>query len=588
MKRFTPILITVSCAAFYLLGHWTHAAPLGTAFTYQGRLDQNGLPAPNGTYQMTFWLYGASSGGNPLASNTVPTIPVTNGLFAADVDFDANWFTGDERWTAITVRTNNNAASFVLLSPRTRLAPTPNAIYASTAGTVTNGGIQAAQLKTTNTPSPGQILGYDGSSMSMVWQNAGATSPFLFNGTSAYYNGGSVGIGTLNPLKSLQVGDDSVPGSEGMIRFGSRAPTGNSQRSWNIGVPQTDADLSGIGYSFVIDDTGLGSGPEFMIKWGSGRVGIGTLSPLKSLQVGDDSVAGSEGMIRFGSRAPTGNSLRSWNIGVPQTGADLSGIGYSFVIDDTYAGTGPEFMIKYGSGNVGIGTTTPESKLFISSPASALADASQLSISHGGSKAFSLSLGYFYDPGVQAAGVIQALDAGPTSLLLNPSGGNVGIGTANPQAKLDVGGNARVCTLTIYGGCDLAEPFPMKEEEIEKGSVVVIDEERPGRLKLSMRAYDTQVAGIVSGANGISAGIALKQEGALDQGQNVALTGRVYVQADASFGAIKPGDLLTTSDTPGHAMKVTDHARAQGAILGKAMSALAEGKGLVLVLVTLQ
>ena len=60
------------------------------------------------------------------------------------------------------------------------------------------------------------------------------------------------------------------------------------------------------------------------------------------------------------------------------------------------------------------------------------------------------------------------------------------------------------------------------------------------------------------------------------------------MQADATHGAIKPGDMLTTSATPGHAMKVTDHAKAQGAILGKAMGGLKEGKGLVLVLVTLQ
>ena len=68
----------------------------------------------------------------------------------------------------------------------------------------------------------------------------------------------------------------------------------------------------------------------------------------------------------------------------------------------------------------------------------------------------------------------------------------------------------------------------------------------------------------------------------------MALSGRVYVLADATSGGIEPGDLLTTSDTPGHAMKVTDHAKAQGAILGKAMSGLSTGKGLVLVLVTLQ
>ena len=166
--------------------------------------------------------------------------------------------------------------------------------------------------------------------------------------------------------------------------------------------------------------------------------------------------------------------------------------------------------------------------------------------------------------------------------------GNVGMGTESPLARLDVRGTTRTCVLTIVGGCDLAEPFPMDASTATKGSVVVIDDENPGRLKLSDRAYDTRVAGIVSGANGINAGISLQQEGVLEGGQNVALSGRVYVQADAAFGAIRPGDLLTTSNTPGHAMKVTNHASAQGAILGKAMSALKSGKGMVLVLVTLQ
>jgi len=149
-------------------------------------------------------------------------------------------------------------------------------------------------------------------------------------------------------------------------------------------------------------------------------------------------------------------------------------------------------------------------------------------------------------------------------------------------------GPVRVCTLQIYGGCDLAEPFPMKEAEIDKGSVVVIDDEHPGRLKMSDQPYDTRVAGIVSGAKGINPGVSLSQQGVIEGGQNVALSGRVYVLADASDGMIKPGDLLTTSSTPGHAMKVANHAKAQGAILGKAMSSLKEGKGMVLVLVTLQ
>ena len=68
----------------------------------------------------------------------------------------------------------------------------------------------------------------------------------------------------------------------------------------------------------------------------------------------------------------------------------------------------------------------------------------------------------------------------------------------------------------------------------------------------------------------------------------VALSGRVYVWVDATRGAIRPGDLLTTSATPGHAMKAGNAAKAQGAIIGKAMTELKAGKGLVLVLVTLQ
>jgi hypothetical protein len=128
----------------------------------------------------------------------------------------------------------------------------------------------------------------------------------------------------------------------------------------------------------------------------------------------------------------------------------------------------------------------------------------------------------------------------------------------------------------------------MAEDEIPNGAVVVIDPQHPGKLKLSTDAYDTRVAGVVSGANGIHPGIAMHQEGINNGGRNVALTGRVYVLADASNGAIHPGDLVTTSAIPGYAMKVTNHDRAQGAILGKAMSELEEGSGSVLVLVTLQ
>jgi hypothetical protein len=149
-------------------------------------------------------------------------------------------------------------------------------------------------------------------------------------------------------------------------------------------------------------------------------------------------------------------------------------------------------------------------------------------------------------------------------------------------------GNLFVKVLTITGGADIAEPFRMSQRDLPKGAVVVIDEEHPGQLKLSTEPYDRRVAGVISGAGGVKPGLSLSQQGMVEGDQHVALTGRVYVQADTSSGPIRPGDLLTTSATPGHAMRVTDFARAQGAILGKAMTGLEEGTGLVLVLVTLQ
>jgi len=163
----------------------------------------------------------------------------------------------------------------------------------------------------------------------------------------------------------------------------------------------------------------------------------------------------------------------------------------------------------------------------------------------------------------------------------------------DPVLELRDDGKAVCKILQITGGSDLSEGFEIRgiKEKLlpSPGMVVSIDPENPGDLMVCNKTYDRRVAGIISGAGGVKPGMLMGQKDSMADGTNpVALTGRVYCWVDTSGGSIEPGDLLTTSSTPGHAMKVCDYNRAQGAIIGKAMTSLDKGKGLLLVLVSLQ
>lgn len=144
-------------------------------------------------------------------------------------------------------------------------------------------------------------------------------------------------------------------------------------------------------------------------------------------------------------------------------------------------------------------------------------------------------------------------------------------------------------TVQITGGADLAERFVVTgQKSVTPGTVLIIDSAHPGQLIPSERPYDTRVAGIASGAGGVQPGLTLHQDGLLEGDTQVAIAGRVYVLAEANSAPIQPGDLLTTSTLPGYAMKASDRSQAYGAVLGKALTGLDKGTGLVLVLVTLQ
>jgi hypothetical protein len=147
--------------------------------------------------------------------------------------------------------------------------------------------------------------------------------------------------------------------------------------------------------------------------------------------------------------------------------------------------------------------------------------------------------------------------------------------------------------LIVDGGSDLAESYdvaPTDAVQPAPGMVVSIDPDRVGKLRICDAAYDRAVAGIISGADGIAPGLILNHKGTPADGEfPVTNVGRVWCFVDAEAGGpVKAGDLLTTSSTPGHAMKVSRHEEANGAVIGKAMSSLPSGRGMVLVLVGLQ
>lgn len=484
-----------------------HAAPVGSAFTYQGVVEKNNLSI-NGPCSLRFTLYDSPTNGLQVGAPNPNTLAVTptNGLFTVTLDFGASAFDGNARWLEIAVQGPGDVG-YTTLTPRQPVTPVPYALYALNPGA--------------------------GASGWALTGNAGTTSANFVGTTDAQ---------PLNlKVKGLRALHLEFAGNQ----FRNSVNTlGGVSENTLIGTP-IGATISGGG---LFDSINLGGNQPNEVGADFGSIGGGA----------GNLVAGAYGTVPGGF----GNSAN----------------GYGSLAVGQFATAGHVGSFVWGDG---------------SGPISSTANMSFDVLARGGANfrtgTSALSL---YGPWIVARGLgdEQAYLGG------DGAGGDVQLGSMNPAVgtiacyNTSTGGYMDLVarTLTITGGADLAEPFAMSDADIPAGAVVIIDEAHAGQLKQSSEPYDTRVAGVVSGAGGIHPGLSLRQRGPMDAGQNVALTGRVYVLADASAGPIQPGDLLTTSATPGHAMKVTDHARAAGAILGKAMSGLASGRGLVLVLVSLQ
>src|SRR3974390_1350288 len=141
---------TLALSACLLAGSISARAQ-GTAFTYQGQLQNSGSLA-NGAYNLSFALFSANSGGTAVAGPVTNTaVVVSSGRCTTTVDFGVGVWDGEANWLQIAVETNGGSG-FTTLSPRQPLTPTPYAIAAESvlgpinATNLAPGSISTAQI----------------------------------------------------------------------------------------------------------------------------------------------------------------------------------------------------------------------------------------------------------------------------------------------------------------------------------------------------------------------------------------------------------------------------------------------------------
>ena len=171
------------------------------------------------------------------------------------------------------------------------------------------------------------------------------------------------------------------------------------------------------------------------------------------------------------------------------------------------------------------------------------------------------------------------------------SGGNLFLGRASltHEFRVDTSGNV-YATQYFTSGADFAESVAVvgARSLYEAGDLLVIDDKSDRRLSLASQSYSSLVAGIYATKPGVLASSHHMDDPELAKEIPLAVVGIVPCKVTAENGPIKRGDLLVSSSIAGYAMKGTDRSRLLGAVVGKALEPLPNGRGTIQVLVTLQ
>ncbi len=472
-----------------------------------------------------------------------------------------------------------------------------------------------ARLHIGGTPGVDGIMFPDGSIQTTAAGGGGGGGFWSPNGAHIFSNnGGNVGIGTPAPLTKLDVRGSLVLDPGGSPTLYTSASAGEQNRYLNLINSPSHNSASGLkaggilvsdSYAFanpgkndliVKGNTGIGTTPAFKLHVEA--PGYGLVHSNGAVQVGTYA-SGAAGWLGTRSSHPlyffTGDSLQQ----VTLSTAGRLGIGHTDPLrrlhvrgDSIFAA---RFESSFTSATVTEFTNTASNNTW------------ELALT-GSAPPFGLGAGdlYFYRQGNTEPGLTISRDnfaasircadlrighpsrRGSPGRALVDNGDHLVVNFANDWGYTFVHGRLK-CNILEVAGADVAEKFPSNDEKVEPGTVMEIDPDNPGKLRIAREAYSSRVAGVVSGAGDLQPGTVLGNQPGSEDGPAIALSGRVWVRCDASSGGINPGDFLTTSAIPGYSMKAFDRERSQGAVLGKAMTALAEGdKGLVLVLVNLQ
>ncbi|MDE3068171.1 MAG: tail fiber domain-containing protein [Verrucomicrobiota bacterium] len=306
----------------------------GTAFTYQGRLDDNGAPA-GGIYDLRFTIYDAPTNGNVVGNPlTNAATAVSNGLFTVQLDFGAGVFEGQSRWLDIGVATNGGGG-FTTLMPRQPLMPAPYAIFANSASNLL-GALPTAQLS--GSVSNSQLA--NSSITVTAGVGLGGGGPAALGGATTLSNAGVISL--------AGGGGVTVSAATGAVTLGSTATSADTANT----IVSRDASGNFSAGSVTLAGTlNLPAAPAIINSGGSRLLlSEGAQNLFLGLQAGNATVSGSENTgVGYGALEDDANGYQNTAVGYYALISNTSGY------QNTAAGNDALALNSSGAENTALG-----------------------------------------------------------------------------------------------------------------------------------------------------------------------------------------------------------------------------------------